>query len=121
MFAISRKDSNRRKEANELRFYRRNLRACSLLLLIFVFSCQSNRTSQPRNTHRGVGVVVRVEPQKKIIELNHEEIPNYMPAMQMEYHVRDATQLESLKAGDKVEFTLEENNGVEMITAIKKL
>jgi len=71
--------------------------------------------------HRGVGTVVRVDVQNKVVELNHEEIPNYMPAMQMEYHVRDGAILSSLKAGDKVEFTIEENNGIEIITAIKKL
>lgn len=96
----------------------RILCACFVLLLLLAVSCQNKQQS---NAHRGVGLVVRVEPQKRLIELNHEEIPDYMPAMQMEYHVRDASILESLKPGDKVEFTVEDNNGIELITAIKKL
>ena len=90
------------------------------LLLISITCCQT-QTAEQSGVHHGVGVVVRVEPQNRLIEINHEEIKNYMPAMQMEYRVRDPGILNSLKAGDKIEFTLEEHNNIETITAIRKL
>ena len=43
-----------------------------------------------------------------------------MPAMKMQWRVRDKALLKSLSAGDKVDFTLEDDNGSELITGSKK-
>ena len=43
-----------------------------------------------------------------------------MPAMKMQWRVRDKALLNSLSGGDKVDFTLEDDNGSELITDIKK-
>jgi Cu/Ag efflux protein CusF len=54
------------------------------------------------------------------VELDHEDIPGLMPAMIMEFYVKDKQMLVPLKVGDKVEFTIEEKNNTEIISAIKK-
>ena len=71
---------------------------------------------------RGVGVVLSVDAQNSTVELKHGDIPGMMPAMEMMFDVRDKTQLQNLKSGDKVEFTLEENeNREEKIVQIAPL
>ena len=72
-------------------------------------------------SHQGVGVVKALNPKVPSIELNHEEIKGFMPAMQMEFHVKDKSLLDGLAPEDKVEFTVEYGVGGMKITAIKKL
>jgi Cu/Ag efflux protein CusF len=43
-----------------------------------------------------------------------------MPAMRMEFYVKDKAMLNGLKAGDKVDFVLEDKAGAEMIVEMKK-
>ena len=52
------------------------------------------------------------------VELNHKDIPGIMPAMIMEFYVKDKKMLKGLKVGDKVSFTLEAAH--EVIVEIKK-
>ncbi len=54
------------------------------------------------------------------MEIDHEEIKDFMPAMQMEWSVRDRSMLKSVRVGDKVNFTVEDDNGNEVITELKK-
>ena len=53
--------------------------------------------------------------------MDHEEIPDAMPAMQMEFFVSDKAILNGLKLGDEVNFTLRYNSGQETIIAISKI
>jgi Cu/Ag efflux protein CusF len=68
----------------------------------------------------GKGVVTKINLELVSVELDHEEIKGLMPKMIMEFYVKEKTQLEKLKVGDKVDFVLEENGGAEIITEIKK-
>jgi Cu/Ag efflux protein CusF len=61
-----------------------------------------------------------LNPQRPSIEINHQEIKGYMPAMQMEFPVKDRSLLDSINTGDKVDFTLEVNQGIERIIVIHK-
>jgi Cu(I)/Ag(I) efflux system periplasmic protein CusF len=57
------------------------------------------------NTDWVAGEVVKVDPARKIVTLKHERIPSIdMDAMTMPFKVKDATQLKTLKIGDKVHF-----------------
>ncbi len=80
--------------------------------------------SQPPSTEvkyvQSAGVVIAVNPAFPSVELNHEEIKGIMPAMQMEFYVKDKAMLNGLKPGDKVSFTLEDKGGAELITELKK-
>ena len=55
------------------------------------------------------------------VELDHEEIVGVMPAMIMEFYVREKSLLDGLKVGDNVEFVLEYKHPSETIVGIKKL
>ena len=70
--------------------------------------------------YNGKGVVTKLNPEQGSIELNHEEIKDMMPAMQMEFFVSDKKILVGLKVGDKVEFVLRYKNPTETIVNIKK-
>ena len=67
------------------------------------------------------GKVTKVNPDMPSIELNHEEIAGVMPAMQMEFYVKDKSLLEGIKVGDNVEFILEYKHPSETIVGIKKI
>jgi Cu/Ag efflux protein CusF len=56
----------------------------------------------------GAGVVRNVDAGEKTIEIDHEEIKGYMPAMTMPYHVKDQSLLEKVGPGDKVKFKIED-------------
>ncbi len=71
-------------------------------------------------TYNGRGVVTKINLELVSVELNHEEIQGLMPAMIMEFFVKEKSELEVLKLGDKVEFVLEDNAGSERIISIKK-
>src|SRR5262245_41836440 len=59
------------------------------------------------DVHRGVGTVESIEREISTVQLDHEEIKDMMPAMNMPYRVKDASQLDAVAPGDKVEFWLE--------------
>src|SRR5689334_7885967 len=52
------------------------------------------------------GLVIAVKPREKTVEIKHEEIPGYMPAMTMPFDVRDTNELTGLQPGQRVEFRL---------------
>ncbi len=66
------------------------------------------------------GIVTKINLELVSIELDHEEIKGMMPKMLMEFYVKDKKMLDGLKVGDKVDFTLEENKGQEMIVKLAK-
>jgi len=72
-------------------------------------------------SHRGIGVVKALNPKVPSIELNHEEIKGFMPAMQMEFHVKDKSLLDGLAPEDKIEFTVDYGVGGMKISAIRKI
>ncbi|MCY7376030.1 MAG: copper-binding protein [Pyrinomonadaceae bacterium] len=71
-------------------------------------------------TFDGTGAVTKINLEIGSVELDHEEIKGLMPAMLMEFYVSDKKMLDKLKVGDKVNFVLEDNAGVEQIISIKK-
>jgi len=68
----------------------------------------------------GTGVVGVINRKEGWIEINHEEIKDLMPAMQMEFNVKDKTLLDKVKTGDRVDFTIVETEKGEWLTEIKK-
>lgn len=81
----------------------------------------SNTAEKPKiRTFDGKGVVTKINLELVSVEVKHEEIKGLMPAMQMEFYVKEKSQLEALKVGDAVDFVLEDNAGAEQIISIKK-
>jgi Cu(I)/Ag(I) efflux system protein CusF len=71
-------------------------------------------------SYSGTGIVRLVNLKEGWLELDHEEIKGFMPAMQMEWSVKDGAMLKRVLVGDKVNFTVEDDNGSEVITELKK-
>jgi Cu/Ag efflux protein CusF len=69
--------------------------------------------------YHGRGVVKAVNREKGTIRISHEKIEGYMEAMTMDYHVKDASLLDSVRVGEGVNFTLEDAAGVVSITGLK--
>lgn len=70
--------------------------------------------------HQGVGVIEEVNHETARVQINHQEIKGYMPAMSMAYRVRDKAILDSVKSGDEVEFTMEDSAAGVFVLAISK-
>jgi Cu/Ag efflux protein CusF len=55
------------------------------------------------------------------VEINHEAIEGLMPAMQMEWSVKDRSLLRNVRVGDKVEFVVVETGKGEIIAEMKRV
>jgi protein SCO1/2 len=111
------------------------VRLFSLLALVAVvgaISCaKSPETSiaapnpVPSQTNQRVfqvkGVIVNVKTGAKEVEIRHEEVPGYMPAMTMPFDVKDTNDLAGLRAGDTVSFRMIVTDTEGWIDQIKKL
>jgi Cu/Ag efflux protein CusF len=97
------------------------------LALYFIFglavcgACRKSTPAPARPAHEGVtGVVVSVDKDQGTIQINHEEIKGYMPAMSMAFHVKKKFLLDDIKPGDKVQFTLRDTGNGYVISQLKK-
>lgn len=68
----------------------------------------------------GKGVVTKINNELGSVEIDHEDIPDLMPAMKMEFSVKNKTMLKPIAVGDAVTFTVEYKQGSEIIIAIGK-
>ncbi len=67
------------------------------------------------------GVVKRIDAEGKRVSIQHEEIPEYMPAMTMPFKVKDAKELEGVQAGDTIFFRLwvsEDESWIDKLTKV---
>jgi Cu(I)/Ag(I) efflux system periplasmic protein CusF len=71
--------------------------------------------------YEGKGTVTKINNEIGSVEVNHEDIKDLMPAMQMEFYVKDKALLKGLAVGDKVDFTVEYKHPTEIISEIKKI
>src|SRR5438105_3929811 len=69
----------------------------------------------------GTGVVAFINLEEGWVEINHEEIKDLMPAMQMEWSVKDRSLLKPVRVGDKVDFVVVETGRGELITELKRV
>jgi Cu/Ag efflux protein CusF len=67
----------------------------------------------------GEGTIVALVPQSQEIIIDHEEIKDFMDAMTMGYKVSPTSLLKTVKAGDRVRFTIDTDKRA--ITKIEKL
>jgi protein SCO1 len=87
----------------------------SSLLMALLVGCDQNRTntgtgSTAVDTNRQVfevkGLVKELKPNGKTAVIAHEEIPNYMEAMTMDFDVKDKRELQGIAAGDSIQFRM---------------
>ena len=71
-------------------------------------------------TYVGLGKVTKINAEGGSVEIDHQDMPGLMPAMKMEFNVKDKSMLKDLKVDDEVKFVIEYKHPTETITAIKK-
>ena len=80
------------------------LTACIALAL---FGCGRSTNSDEKADHYDTrGVVRGFSPDRSTIEIQHENIPGYMPSMTMPFVARDPKQIADLKTGDAISFRM---------------
>ena len=68
----------------------------------------------------GKGIVTKINNELGSVEIDHENIPDLMPAMKMEFSVKNKAMLKPIAVGDTVTFTIDYKEGAEIIIAIGK-
>jgi protein SCO1 len=77
---------------------------CVALALL---GCGRSTNSDERAEHYDTrGVVRGFSPDRSAVEIQHENIPGFMPSMTMPFVSRDRTEIANLKAGDAISFRM---------------
>jgi protein SCO1/2 len=79
-----------------------SIAACATLALV----CALGLTSCAKR-YAAEGLVLRVDPNRRMVTISHREIHDYMPAMTMPFRVKNAAELSGLAPGARVQFQLE--------------
>ena len=80
------------------------LAGCVALALL---SCGRSTNSDERADHYDTrGVVRGFSPDRSTIEIQHENIPDFMPSMTMPFVTRDPKQIADLRTGDAISFRM---------------
>ena len=74
----------------------------------------------PDSIYRGVGVVESIDIGTATVQIDHEEIKDFMPAMNMPFRVIDKAFLDRVAPGDRVEFALRADQSGMIIVELKK-
>jgi hypothetical protein len=70
--------------------------------------------------YQGTGIVKIVNQKEGWVSIKHEEIKDYMPAMEMEFWVSSRSLLDNINVGDQIDFVVVENEKGQYVTEIKK-
>ena len=96
--------------------------ALATLLGIGLFGCgrtgESDKNARHYETH---GVVRGVSPDRSTLEIEHENIPDFMPSMTMPFLVRDKKEIADLKLGDPISFRISVTPKDFWIDRVKKI
>jgi protein SCO1/2 len=85
-----------------------------------VMGCRSGSESAKEKTYEIKGIVVAVDAKKPSAKLDHQDIPGFMMAMEMEFDVASPKVLEGLRPGDKVQGKLKVEAGKAIITVLER-
>jgi hypothetical protein len=69
----------------------------------------------------GIGIVKILNRKEGWVEIEHEEIKDLMPAMTMEFWIRNPSIMKRVRVGDKVDFVVVEDSKGQYVTALKKM
>jgi len=74
-----------------------------LLGAVVVTGCSHNPAPKPLIEYPMRGEVIRVDPSAQLATIKGEEIQGWMPAMTMEYPIKDKQEFQKLKAGEQIQ------------------
>jgi protein SCO1 len=95
------------------------LAACVALALL---ACGRSTNSDEKTEHYDTrGVVRGFSPDRSAIEIQHENIPGFMPSMTMPFVARDGKEIADLKTGDSISFRMTVTQKDFWIDNVKKI
>jgi protein SCO1 len=103
------------------------LGARSLLLAfaaaLLLGACGEKSERAPDSTHHyeARGVIRGLPPDHKTIDIEHEDIPGFMPSMTMPFEVREPKEFSGLQIGDAISFRLNVTQEDSWIDQIKRI
>lgn len=86
-----------------------------------VGACKKEEAQAPAAVHATTGVIKEIKQEGRVLVIAHEEFPGFMEAMTMGFELKDPKKAEGLKAGDKVQFSIQEAKDAWPIVEIKKV
>ena len=92
------------------------MRLSLLVLALGALACGGNRA----DGHPGHGVVQAVDVERGEVTIDHDDIPGLMKGMTMTFEVPDRSLLGGIGAGDAVDFSVREEGGRYLVTAIRR-
>jgi Cu/Ag efflux protein CusF len=82
----------------------------ALTCALFVFVAVHAQNAAPKKEHAFKGKVEKIDEKGKMVSVNNENIPGWMPSMTMTYKVDKPDVLKTLKAGDNITATVYEGD-----------
>jgi Cu/Ag efflux protein CusF len=79
------------------------MKTAFLLGTLLLVGCSQKPTPKPPVEYQMRGEVIKVDPSAQLATIKGEEIQGWMPAMTMEYPVKDKQEFQKLKAGEQIQ------------------
>jgi len=79
------------------------VKARLLLAAVLLIGCSQKPAPKPPIEYQMRGEVIRVDPSAQLATIKGEEIQGWMPAMTMEYPVKNKQEFQKLKAGEQIQ------------------
>src|SRR5262245_20632916 len=94
---------------------------CGCMALALLGYGRSTNSEERADRYDTRGVVRGFSPERSTIEIQHENIPNFMPSMTMPFVARDPKQIADLKSGDAISFRMAVTQKDFWIENVKKI
>lgn len=96
---------------------------CGSLVLLVLAGCKPKPAAEPTEkpmvkSYDARGIIQQITPDGHAATIKHEQIPGYMPAMTMDFLVRDTNELAGLAPNDEVTFKLAVTDKQEWIESV---
>jgi len=95
--------------------------ALIICLAVALFGCGRSTTHETAELYETRGVVRGFSPDRRTIEIQHENIPGFMPSMTMPFVARDQKEIANLKTGDAISFRMTVTEKDSWIAHVKKI
>jgi protein SCO1/2 len=79
------------------------VRTSFLLATVLLLGCSQKLAPKPPVEYQMRGEVIKVDPSTQLAIIKGEEIQGWMPAMTMEYPVKNKQEFQKLKAGEQIQ------------------
>src|SRR5215475_3909833 len=94
---------------------------CGCMALALLGCGRSTNSDEGADQYDTRGVVRGFSPDRSTIEIQHENIPGFMPSMTMPFAARDPKQIADLKSGDAISFRMAVTQKDFWIDNVKKI